>query len=114
MLAALAMLVPERLPWVSLYWLFTLISGVMLITLWVTRFPAVQLKADEKAGTWPAHRALLNNKIVALYFISTFAYEPARNSSTLIWSVPGREIPLRLLRRRVRYGDTANCRSSND
>jgi fucose permease len=74
MLGALAMLVPERLPWVSLYWLFTLISGVMLITLCVTQFPAVQLKADEKVGTWPTHRALLRNKIVLLYFISTFAY----------------------------------------
>ncbi|MBZ5594001.1 MAG: sugar MFS transporter [Acidobacteriia bacterium] len=74
MLAALARLVPEHLPWVSLYWLFTVISGVMMITLWVTRFPAVQLKADEKVGTWPTHRTLLRNRIVLLYFISTFAY----------------------------------------
>jgi len=73
-LAALASLVPSRLPWVSLYWLFALISALMLAGMWMTRFPAVELNAGEAIGTWPTLMALLRKRVVLMYFISTFAY----------------------------------------
>ena len=74
LLAVLASLVPQRLPWVSLYWLFAFISALMLAAMWVTRFPAVELNAGEAIGTWPTLLALLRNRVVLLYFVSTFAY----------------------------------------
>lgn len=74
LLVTLASLVPQRLPWVSLYWLFALISALMLAAMWVTRFPAVELNAGEAIGTWPTLRGLLRKRVVWLYFVSTFAY----------------------------------------
>src|SRR5690554_6715372 len=41
--------VPENLKWVSLYWVFALIALVMTLTVFLAKFPKVELKADEKA-----------------------------------------------------------------
>jgi MFS transporter, FHS family, L-fucose permease len=74
LLAVLASLVPSRLPWVSLYWLFALISAVMLAAMLMARFPAVELNAGEAIGTWPTLMVLLRKRVVLMYFISTFFY----------------------------------------
>jgi fucose permease len=70
----LAPLVPETLPWVSLYWLFTLITVVMVVILRIVKLPKVELKEDERAGAWQTHRELFSNKYVILYFFGIFAY----------------------------------------
>jgi len=70
----LAPLVPENLPWISLYWLFTLITVAMVMILKVIRLPKVELKEDERAGAWETHKELFNNKHVILYFFGIFAY----------------------------------------
>jgi len=70
----LAPLVPETLPWISLYWLFTLITIAMVIILKVIRLPKVELKDDERAGAWDTHKQLFKNKYVILYFFGIFAY----------------------------------------
>lgn len=74
LLVTLASVVPQHLPWVSLYWLFALISALMLPAMWVTRFPAIELNAGEAIGTWPTLLGLLRKRVVLLYFASTFAY----------------------------------------
>lgn len=71
---SLELLVPETLPWISLYWLFSLITLVMFIILKVIRLPKVELKEDERAGAWQTHKELFKNKYVTLYFFGIFAY----------------------------------------
>ncbi|MDI6846114.1 MAG: sugar MFS transporter [Candidatus Saccharicenans sp.] len=67
-------LVPENLPWVSLYWVFALTTVGMLVIIFLSRFPAVERKEEEKAGTWSIYRILFKKKIVLLYFLGIMAY----------------------------------------
>lgn len=70
----LAPLVPETLPWISLYWLFTLITLVMVVTLKVIKLPKVERKEDERTEAWESHKELFKNRYVILYFFGIFAY----------------------------------------
>lgn len=70
----LARVVPESLTWVSVYWVFALISMVMVVLILFTRFPKVELKEDEKVGTRESYFQLFKNKYVILFFLGIFAY----------------------------------------
>ena len=70
----LSPLVPETLPWISLYWLFTLITMAMVVVLKVIKLPKVERKEDERAGAWETHKELFKNRYVILYFLGIFAY----------------------------------------
>lgn len=67
-------IVPEGLPWVSLYWIFAAVSLLMAVILMISRFPVVERKEDEIAGAWEIHKNLFKNKTVLLYFAGIFAY----------------------------------------
>lgn len=67
-------IVPQSLPWISLYWLFAFISLFMFMLLSASKFPKVELANDEKAGPWKTHVDLFKNKVVMLYFIALFCY----------------------------------------
>lgn len=69
-----ASIVPASLPWISLYWLFAVVSLIMIIVIYFSRFPKVDLKEDEKAGTMSAYKDLLKKPIVILFFIGIFCY----------------------------------------
>lgn len=69
-----SVIVPENLSWVSLYWMFAIISLVMLVTILASKFPAVERKEDEKAGSLAIHKDLFKNKTVILFFIGIFCY----------------------------------------
>ncbi len=70
----LAAIVPDNLPWISLYWVFTLVTSAMVITLSTIKLPKVELKVDERAGAWDTHKKLFRNRYVLLYFFGIFAY----------------------------------------
>ena len=72
--AFFAKLVPQNLEWVSMYWMFGIISLVMVVVIAVIKFPKVELKEDEKAGSWVINRELFKNKYVILFFFGIFAY----------------------------------------
>ena len=74
LLDVLHRVVPADLPWVSLYWIFSVIALLMVILMVIVRLPGVELKEDEKAGAWSTHVELLKNKTVILYFIGLFCY----------------------------------------
>ncbi|MGB9907197.1 MAG: MFS transporter [Candidatus Saccharicenans sp.] len=74
LLNTLRQLVPEKLPWVSLYWVFTLTTVLMLLVIALSRFPRVELKEEEKVGTWGIYKILFRKKIVLLYFLGIMAY----------------------------------------
>ena len=70
----LSRIVPDHLPWVSLYWIFTAIAGLMVLVMGVSKLPEVELLDDEKTGTWATIITLLKERTVILYFIGIFAY----------------------------------------
>ncbi|MGN8070206.1 sugar MFS transporter [Mucilaginibacter sp. 22184] len=67
-------LVPENLPWISLYWLFTVICLAMVILLILTKFPKVELKEDEQVGSLQTHFDLFKQPIVILFLVAMFCY----------------------------------------
>ena len=73
-LEALARVVPPELPWISMYWVFMVVTAEMVAIVLVTRFPRVELTESEKAGAWATHRALLRNPHVLLYALGIFCY----------------------------------------
>ena len=73
-LGLLARLVPAELPWVSLYWVFTVVTLVMIVILFAVRLPRVELKEDERAGAASSYLQLLKDRYVWLFFFGIFAY----------------------------------------
>ena len=67
-------LVPENLKWVSLYWVFAVISLAMVVVIWFVKFPKVDLKEDERMDVGKAFTELLANKYVLLFFLGIFCY----------------------------------------
>ena len=66
--------VPANLPWISLYWLFTVICLLMICIILFSKFPKVELNKDEKAGALQTHIMLFKNPVVILFFIGIFCY----------------------------------------
>lgn len=66
--------VPESLPWVSMYWIFVVVLLLMVLVMKLVRLPTVELKEDERAGAWSTHTDMLKNKMVILFFIGIFSY----------------------------------------
>jgi FHS family L-fucose permease-like MFS transporter len=67
-------LIPENLPWISLYWLFTIICLLMILIILFSKFPKVELSNEEKAGALETHLMLFKNPVVILFFIGIFCY----------------------------------------
>ena len=67
-------IVPVNLSWTSLYWVFTILLLLMSGIIFISKFPMVERKEDEKTGTWNTHKSLFKQKIVILYFIGIFSY----------------------------------------
>src|SRR5580700_10382772 len=62
------------LPWVSIYWIFAVVSGVCVVAITLIRLPKVERTAEESAGTLSMYRQLLRNTYVWLYFLAIIAY----------------------------------------
>ncbi len=73
-IGTLAGLVPAGLSWVSLYWVFAIVSLLMIGVIWLVRFPRVELKEDERVGSRASFAELLGNPYVWLFFLGIFAY----------------------------------------
>lgn len=74
LIRTLSGLVPESLPWISLYWVFAIVSLLMVLVIWMIRFPKEKLQDDEKVGALQTHLDLLKKPMVILYFFGIFAY----------------------------------------
>lgn len=70
----LSKLVPPDMTWVSVYWVFAMISLAMIVLIIASKFPSVELKEDEKVGTKESYIDLFKNKYVILFFLGIFAY----------------------------------------
>lgn len=74
LLSTLDSLVPENLNWISVYWIFGIVSVAMVLVILFSRFPKVDLNEKEKVGSFATIKDLLKNKYVILYFFGIFAY----------------------------------------
>jgi fucose permease len=71
---ALARVVPASMPWLSMYWIFTVVTLAMILLVALVRMPKVERLPDEKAGSLAAHAALLRNRHVHLFFLGIVCY----------------------------------------
>jgi FHS family L-fucose permease-like MFS transporter len=67
-------LTPEKLPWVSIYWIFAFVSLLMMVIILLSRFPKVERKEDEIVGAWETHVELFKQRKVILFFFGIFCY----------------------------------------
>jgi fucose permease len=67
-------LVPENMPWLSMYWVFAVISVAMIMLIKMVRLPKVELQEDEATGAWQIYLDLFKNKTVILFFAAIAAY----------------------------------------
>ncbi len=74
LIRSLKQLVPEDLPWISLYWVFVVITLIMILVITLARLPKVELKEEERMGQKSDLFSLFKNKIVILYFLGIIAY----------------------------------------
>lgn len=74
MAVTLRSLVPEELPWVSLYVVFALIALLLYLIVRFTHYPTYAKKASEKSGDKQSYLHLLKNKWTLLYFFGIFCY----------------------------------------
>lgn len=73
-LGSISSLTPDKLPWVSIYWIFVMVSLLMMVVIVVSRFPVVERKEDEIVGAWETHVELFKQKKVILFFLGIFCY----------------------------------------
>jgi len=67
-------IVPSNLPWISLYWIFSVISLLMILVIKFSKFPVVELKEDEEVGSIGTHLMLFKRPVVILFFLGIFCY----------------------------------------
>lgn len=66
--------VPSDMSWLSMYWVFAVISILMLILIVLIKLPKVKLKESEAAGALSIYQSLLRNPTVILFFAGIVAY----------------------------------------
>jgi len=74
LISSLAAIVPAEMRWVSMYWIFAVVIAAIMLALIFSRFPKVERKEDESAGTAGQYNLLLRKPLVWLYFFSIFFY----------------------------------------
>jgi len=74
LLEILGKLTPPALPWASMYWIFAVFTLAMVGLLSVSRFPPVELTADEQAGSLKTYGSLFRKPMVWAFFLCVFAY----------------------------------------
>ncbi|WP_192349223.1 MFS transporter [Algoriphagus sp. Y33] len=66
--------VPVEMKWVSVYFVFAVLAGIMLLLIGFTNFPKVDLKEGEKVELGKTLKNLLSKRMVWLYFLGIFSY----------------------------------------
>lgn len=74
LIRSLDTVVPKELSWISMYWVFAVLALFMVVLIRVVRFPKVELKEDEKAGSTQSYLSLIKDPKVILFFFGIFFY----------------------------------------
>ncbi|MEG2573282.1 MAG: sugar MFS transporter, partial [Bacteroides sp.] len=83
---ALALVTPDNLPWVSLYWVFSAILLLMIVAVLCSRIPKIELKTDEQAGSKSSYRKLFGQPMVWLFFLGIFCYVSTEQGVSIFMS----------------------------
>ncbi|HKV61892.1 MAG TPA: MFS transporter [Candidatus Acidoferrum sp.] len=83
-LRILQRITPAELPWASIYWIFAVSALAMMVVLFLSSFPKVQLTAEERADSLDMYRTLARQRVVWLYFVAMFAYTGCEQG-TAVW-----------------------------
>ena len=67
-------LVPENMPWASLYIVFSMLCFILFLIVMAIKYPDFEKNDDEKAGDSSSYLDLLKNEWTLLFFISIFCY----------------------------------------
>lgn len=67
-------LTPPSLPWISIYLLFVIICVLMIFVTILFRLPKMELKSDEKTGSFKEYLKLIKQPIVIAFFFGIFCY----------------------------------------
>ena len=86
LLDILATVTPVALPWVSLYWVFTVLLLAMLLIVAFVRFPRIELKEDERSGSSSSYKTLFRQKYVWLFFLGIFCYVSTEQGVSIFMS----------------------------
>ena len=73
-LRMLAHITPPHLGWVSIYWIFAVVSAAMIFLLGAVRIPRIEKNEEEQTGTVDTYFRMLRRGMVWLYFGCVFAY----------------------------------------
>jgi fucose permease len=74
MAEAIRSLIPQELPWVSLYVVFAVLALILYLIVRFTHYPQYAKKESEKSGDKRTYLQLLKNKWTLLYFFGIFCY----------------------------------------
>jgi fucose permease len=66
--------VPQNLPWIALYWIFSAVFLALIVLIGFVQFPKVDLKEDEKVGPINSYLTLIKHKTVWIYFFGILCY----------------------------------------
>ncbi len=67
-------LVPTNLEWISLYWIFSVITLLMMGIVVFLRLPKVEIPEKERVGIRQIYLELFKKRMVILYFLGIFCY----------------------------------------
>jgi len=73
-LGRLQSVVPQDMAWVSLYWVFAIVSLLMVVIISLFRLPKVEPSEDEQVGQLAIYRQLFSNRTVLMYFFAIACY----------------------------------------
>ena len=86
LLDILADITPVTLPWVSLYWVFTVLLLIMLLIVSLIHFPRIELKDDERSGSSASYKKLFRQRYVWLFFLGIFCYVSTEQGVSIFMS----------------------------
>lgn len=66
--------VPEDMSWISMYWVFAILTLLMMLLVGFSKYPKVELLDDEKMGKSGTYLELLRKPVVILFFLGIFFY----------------------------------------
>jgi fucose permease len=70
----LSNILPANKDWIILYWIFAVISFIMIVLVTASRFPKVVRTEEEQTGSMLLHFNLFKQRTVILYFVAIFMY----------------------------------------
>lgn len=83
---SLAAVTPANLPWVSLYWLFSIILLAMIIAVSFSKIPRIEAKKDELSGSRSSYFELFRKPYVWLFFLGIFCYVSTEQGTSIFMS----------------------------